>query len=300
MAGFAGVRDPNVEVSSAEFDELDLAGKRAAVVGGTGGIGRGLALAMAERGAEVTVVGRTFRDVGVAGIRFVEADLSTIGAARGAAKALQAEVLDLLVFTTGIMPGPEREETAEGLEVDLAISYLSRLAILRDLAPRLGVDRNRAESKPRVFVMGYPGTDSEGDLDDFNSERSYKPMVAHMNTVAGNEALVLDAAERYSHLNVYGLNPGLIRSDIRANMLGGAGSLRHRVVEGLIGLLRPSAEAYARRMVPILFSPDLESHTAIHFNHKGLPIRRSEVMTDERVYRYMEASEALLRRVPVG
>lgn len=49
---------------------------------------------------------------------------------------LSAETLDPVVLTTGIMAGPKREVTAEGLERDVAISYLSRVAVLREIAPR--------------------------------------------------------------------------------------------------------------------------------------------------------------------
>ena len=68
--------------------------------------------------------------------------------------------------------------------------------------------------------MGFPGADQTGSIDDFNSERTYSLMTAHSNTVVGNEALVLDAAARYPALNAYGLNPSLIKSNIRAAVLG--------------------------------------------------------------------------------
>jgi NAD(P)-dependent dehydrogenase (short-subunit alcohol dehydrogenase family) len=89
---------------------------------GTGGIGRALSRFMASRGASVVVVGWTFRDSDVPGIEFVKADLSLMREAQRVAVLLPAEDLDLLVFTTGIMAGPEREETAEGIERDMAVS----------------------------------------------------------------------------------------------------------------------------------------------------------------------------------
>lgn len=120
-------------------------------------------------------------------------------------------------------------------------------------------------------------------------------MPAHMNTVAGNEALVLDAVRRYPDINVYGLNPGLIKTNIRSNFLG-AGSLRHRLVEWLLGLLTINADAYARRITPLVFSPDIDSVSGIHFNNKGIAILPSEVMTETYVQQYIESSEALLQR----
>jgi NAD(P)-dependent dehydrogenase (short-subunit alcohol dehydrogenase family) len=294
MSKLLGTPDRNISLPRVDPDRLDLTGKRVAVVGGTGGLGRALATFMAARGAEVTVVGRTFRDQGAARIAFEPADLESMAEARRVGRALPAETLDALVLTTGIMTAPEREETREGLERDLAVSYLSRLAIVREAAPRLGQER-RGGGRPRLFVMGFPGTGQAGDLDDFNSERGYKAFTAHMNTVAGNEALVLDAAARYPHLGAFGLNPGLVKTDIRSNYLG-AGSFKHRTLEWLIGLFMPSPERYARRIGPALFAAELERASGIHINPKGVAIRPSEVMTPDRVSKLIALSEDLLGR----
>ncbi|MGF7213678.1 NAD(P)-dependent dehydrogenase (short-subunit alcohol dehydrogenase family) [Skermanella aerolata] len=62
-----------------------MSGLNAAIIGGTGGLGRAIALLMATRGARITVVGRTFRDAGLPGIDFVEADLTLM------AEALKAD-----------------------------------------------------------------------------------------------------------------------------------------------------------------------------------------------------------------
>ena len=53
---------------------LDLKGYKVAVVGGTGGLGRAIAQTLASPGASVTVVGQTFRDQGVPGLDFMQAD----------------------------------------------------------------------------------------------------------------------------------------------------------------------------------------------------------------------------------
>jgi NAD(P)-dependent dehydrogenase (short-subunit alcohol dehydrogenase family) len=268
------------------------------VVGGTGGLGRALSRRLASCGASVVVVGRTFRDADLPSISFVEADLSLLREAERVGKALPAETLDLVVFTTGIFAATKRQETAEGIERDMAVSYLSRLVMLRELAPRLGKARANAPRKPRVFVMGYPGAGQAGTLDDLNAEQSYSAMTVHMNTVAGNEALVLDAAKRYPDVSVFGLNPGLIKTNIRDNFLG-EGTLKSRVVEGLIGLLMPTAEAYADRIAPLLVSPDLEGRSGVMFDQKGEAILPSPKLSDARVQAFLSASEALVARVNV-
>jgi hypothetical protein len=148
--------------------------------------------------------------------------------------------------------------------------------------------------KPRVFVMGYPGTGQAGMLDNLNGEKSYSATPVHMNTVAGNEMLVLDAAKRYPNVNVFGLNPGLLETEIRNNFLG-EGTLRSRFVEWMIGLVNPSVETYAERLTPLLVSPDLEAHSGAMFDQKGNAILPSPKLRDAAyVTAFIAASEALV------
>jgi lactate dehydrogenase-like 2-hydroxyacid dehydrogenase len=53
-----------------EAESLRLQGMKVAVIGGTGGIGRAFSRLFAARGAEVIVVGRSFRDAGTPGLQF--------------------------------------------------------------------------------------------------------------------------------------------------------------------------------------------------------------------------------------
>jgi len=296
-------RDTSIAWHRVEPSALALEGTQVAIIGGTGGIGRALARFMASHGARVNVVGQTFRDADVPGIEFVKADLSLMHEAQRVGVALPAETLDLVVFTTGIFAAPRRQETAEGIERDMAVSYLSRLVILRAIAPRLGKGRPAAKAKPRVFVMGFPGTGQAGTVEDMNAERSYGAMRVHMNTVAGNEALVLDAAKRYPNASFFGLNPGLIKTSIRNNLFG-EGTLKSRAIESMIGLFTPSAETYAERIAPLLVSPDLEAHSGAMFDRKGAAILPSPKLQDaSHVSALLAASEALVARAtarPVG
>jgi NAD(P)-dependent dehydrogenase (short-subunit alcohol dehydrogenase family) len=280
-----GFPDPSLVVHPPA--SLDLSGKRVAVVGGTDGLGRAIARLAVEAGAEVTVVGRTFRDDGVPRLRFVKADLSSMREATRVGAELDA-TMDVVVLTTGIMAATRREVTAEGIERDMAISTLSRHAILRELAPRL-------RPRTRVFVMGFPGAGNLGDPSDLDAEKSYEAFAQHMNTVAGNEAIVLDAKQRYPHLDVFGLNPGLIKTRIRSNFMG-EGSLKHRLVEGLIGLITPTPERYAARIVPLLVAPELDGRSGAMFGKKGTAILPTEGFDAAHVERFVAGLDALLER----
>lgn len=291
-------RDKHLIWHRPDAHALDVEGKQIAVIGGTGGIGRALSRHLASLGADVVVVGQTFRDAGVSRITFIQADLSLMREANRVAAELPAETLDMVIFTTGIFAAPQRQETTEGIERDLAVSYLNRLVILRAIAPRLGTQRPNSSVKPRVFLVGFPGAGQIGTSDDLNAEKSYKAMPAHMNTVAGNEMLVLDAAKRYPNATFFGLNPGLIKTNIRDNFFG-KDSFKSRVMETLIGLMTPTADAYAKRIVPLLLTPDIEGHSGAMFNNKGQAILPSTGLTDEHIRKFMAASQALVVRTDI-
>lgn len=287
------MKKDTLQFKPAPLNREDMLGRNVAIVGGTGGIGRALARELAGYGANVVVVGQTFRDADIANIEFIRADLSLMSEARRVASLLPAESLDLVIFTTGIFAAPKRQQTAEGLERDMAVSYLSRLVILQAIAPRLGAGRPAERAKSRVFVMGYPGTGQAGTLGDLNAERSYRAMGVHMNTVAGNEMLVLDGARRQKHFNVYGLNPGLIKTDIRSNFLGG-NKFVFALLEGLIGLMTPTAGDYAKRIAPLLVAPELEARSGALFNSKAQAILPSPDLVPAHIAAFLNESLALV------
>jgi len=295
-----GIRRRDIQWARKPLAPGVLTGKKMAVIGGTNGIGRALARLFAAKGAEVVVVGRTFRDDGVERLRFISADLSQMKQARRVAEELPVETLDMLIFTAGAGPGKHPVDSSEGIEIDVAISYLSRFVIVREVAERLGVKRVGKTPKPRIFVMGGPGVGIEGDPSDLNSERTHEYWHAHMNTVAGNEALVIGAASRYPGVNFYGLNPGMVKSDIRSHFLG-AGSFKHSLVEGLIGMRFGGPDEYAENIAPLIVSPDIEQFSGAMFNKRGDAILPSPAMGDGAyVRRFMEASERLARTVLPG
>lgn len=121
--------DKSVKWNRLDPKTINLIGLKVVIIGGTGGIGRALSRFMASCGANITVVGQTFRDSDIPEMRFVKADLSLMSEAKNVAEKIDAESANLIIFTNGIFAAPKREETSEGIERDLAISYLNRLVI---------------------------------------------------------------------------------------------------------------------------------------------------------------------------
>ena len=269
------------------------------IFGGTGGIGRALAQAFTSKGAQVTVVGRNFYDQENLNIRFIKADLSSLKVAKKISQELPAESIDIIIFTTGIFTGRKRLVSEENIELDIAVSYLSRFVILRDIVGRIGKNNKKENVKPRIFIMGFPGGEREaGSIDDFNSEKSYNWYAAHMNGVVGNEALVLDSAVRYPSVNFYGLNPGIIKSNIMSVLLGDG--LIKRVNQSFTGLLFQSAEKYAENLLPLLVSPDIESNSGFMFGRYGDPIYPNpKLMDNTYLKKIIDESEKLVKRALV-
>ena len=274
------------------FMRKNLHGYNVVIIGGTGGIGRAFSRLMSTMGANITVVGQVFRDSDLHGITFLKADLSLMSEAKRIGQLLSKQSFDICIFTAGVFSALKKQETVEGIERDLAISYLSRLVILRELAPALG--KNRSDHMiPRVFIMGYPGKDHIGDVDNLNSEKSYTFAKAHLNTVAGNEILIFDSAEKYPDIKFFGLNPGIIRTNIRNNLLG-MNTFISWFIESLIGLFNQDTETYAKLMVPIITSINLESYNKLIYDKKGITIQPSVGLTPEYITRFMETSEKLI------
>ena len=295
MSAFGSVRK-DLKWTRRPLSQDAFSGDKVAVIGGTNGIGRALAHALAAKGAEVLVVGRTFRDHGRPRVHFIQADLSAMKVARKIARELPAETLDTLIMTQGIFAGSKRKASIEGIELDMAVSALSRFVLVRELADRLGKNRSEGKPKPRVFVWGFPGKDQKATLNDFNSESRYVWHTAHSNGVVVNEALVLDSAVRYPTLNFYGMNPGIISSNIMAGILG-EGTFRLKVQQTIMGLLFQGAEEYAGKVLPLLVSPDIEHHSGAMFNRHGDPIHANpSLLQKPYLQRVVEESEKLAKK----
>ncbi|AQZ09090.1 hypothetical protein BZL39_A00220 [Zygosaccharomyces parabailii] len=274
-------------------EEFQLSDCKVAIFGGTGGLGRAIGLLLASLGADVLVIGQNFRDSGKSNMSFMKADLSSIKTCKALASDIPAERLDVVLFTAGIFASPSREETSEDLERDLATSYLNRLEIIDNFAPRMKKERNHLGFKPRIFLMGYPGSGELGTIDDLNQEKSYGFMRAHMNTVAGNEALVIANAEKYPHVNFFGLNPGIVKTSIRNNLLG-ENSWKSYIVEGIIGLFTQTPDGYASCIIPLLLASEIEKKSGSMFDNKGREIFASEGMSKIYAEKYLAASRELL------
>lgn len=139
------------------------------VVGGTSGIGEGIAMRLAQANANVLIVGRStargsevlqqMRRVQAAGsgashsrsgggdsplCDFLACDVSLLANVQRACAEIAAQhpVVDLLVLTPGIATLAGRNETSEGLDTKLAVHYYARIAFIECLGPQLAASKD--------------------------------------------------------------------------------------------------------------------------------------------------------------
>lgn len=165
----------------------DLSGRRAVITGGSDGIGLGIARRLAAAGAELVLPVRN-RGKGEAAAAEIRAaapgatviletlDLSSLESVARLGETLLAEgaPIHLLVNNAGVMTPPERQTTADGIELQMGTNHLGHVALVAHLMPLLLEGRARVTSQISVAAAG--GTIN---WDDLNWERSYDGMRAY-------------------------------------------------------------------------------------------------------------------------
>jgi NAD(P)-dependent dehydrogenase (short-subunit alcohol dehydrogenase family) len=127
-----------------------MGGKTVLITGGTSGIGKATAVALAAMDANVIVVGRSIPEHGEAAVEEIRArshnesvelmlaDLSVQAEVRGLAEEFQErhDRLDVLANNAGLVQS-KRTETPDGIETTLAINHLAPFLLTDLLLGRL-------------------------------------------------------------------------------------------------------------------------------------------------------------------
>jgi len=269
-----------------------LNGRNVFIIGGTKGIGANLGVTLAKRGANVVISGRadsnnvldTLKKEAPQGNHgFIKGDCGLVKGASDVAKEYMSthDRLDILICTLGIFSTPQRNETADGLEEDFAVSYFSRYVVLREMKEYLEKSAAKRGEAARVYIWGFPGSSAPiKSPDDPQFKQSYKQMDAHMNTVTFNEGLVYSFAKEAPQIAVFGVNPGLIQTDIRRNLVGYG--FFGNLIESFIGFTGRDMTAHVEDLTQVIASPELGLKvTGSIFNTLGEPIKPSAHFDDK-------------------
>jgi 3-oxoacyl-[acyl-carrier protein] reductase len=137
------VKPTNKNTRRTRVNELDFHGKQMLVVGGSSGIGNGIAQAFAARGAKVCVTGTRARSADYAeadGSSFEELDYMQLDVAHaGAIEAFapQLERLDVLVLAQGAVIYRRGEFALDGFRHVLEVNLISLMACAAKFHPLL-------------------------------------------------------------------------------------------------------------------------------------------------------------------
>lgn len=205
-----------------------MAGRTVVVTGATNGIGQAAATALAQGGAQVTIVGRNGEKTArvVAAIKqqsgsdkvdSLLADLSRPAAVKQLASAIKARhhQLDVLLNNAGCYYG-SRLATADGLELTFALNHLGYFVLTTEL-----LDLLQASDGARVVSVSS-GASRGGKLvwDDLQFERRrYQGFAAYGATKLMNIMFTRELARRLQDTPVVAncLHPGVVATGFGQN-----------------------------------------------------------------------------------
>ena len=250
--------------------EVSLAGKVCMVTGATSGIGKVAARELAQRGAEVVVVGRNEArcEATVSQIRqqtanpsveFLLADLSSQQEVRRLAREFESRYprLDVLVNNAGAIM-LSRRESVDGIEMTLALNHLAYF-----LLTNLLLDTLKSSAPARIVnVSSNSHERAKLDFDDLQNRRRYWGFRAYAWSKLENILFSYELARRLegTGVTVNALHPGLVGTNFLANN-GALG----RLLKMLVVIKGISPERGARTSIYLASSPELETVTGRYF-----------------------------------
>jgi NAD(P)-dependent dehydrogenase (short-subunit alcohol dehydrogenase family) len=200
-----------------------MEGKVVLITGGTSGIGKAAATALAAMGAEVVVTGRN-RERGEAAlaeirrasdsekVSLVLADLAVQAEVRKLADSFRErhDRLDVLVNNAGLIQS-RRKKTPDGIELTLAVNHLAPF-----LLTSLLLDLLEKSAPSRVITVSSEARrHAEIDFDDLQSERRYRAFPVYGMTKKANILFTYELAERLEGTGVVAncVHPGGVNTN---------------------------------------------------------------------------------------
>ena len=247
-------------------------GKLCIVTGATDGIGRVTARVLAERGAEVVLVGRT-ADKGAevceairrpsrnGRVRFEQADLSSQAEIRALVERLTAgsAAIDVLVNNVGAV-FTDRRESVDGIEMTFALNHLGYFLLTGLLLERL-----QANGGGRIVnVASEAHRGARMDLEDPQGRKRYSGWRTYRRSKLANilftyrlAALLVDRS-----VTVNCLHPGFVASRFGHNN----GRLFVAALKAAMRLSAIDTEAGARTSVHLATSADVAGVSGRYFD----------------------------------
>ena len=276
-----------------------MEGKLCVVTGATDGIGRVTARALAERGAEVVLVGRNaakgaevckaiHRSSRNDRVRFEQADLSSQAEIRALAERLAAggAAIDVLVNNVGAM-FTRRRESADGIEMTFALNQLGYFLLTGLLLENL-----KASAAARIVnVASEAHRSGRMNLEDPQGTRRYKGWSAYAQSKLANILFTCRLATLLEGTTVTAncLHPGFVASRFGQNN----GWLFVTILKTIMRFSAIDVEAGARTSVHVATSADVEGVSGRYFDKSREATSSLASRDEDTAQRLWELSEAL-------
>jgi len=287
-------------LSAVPQSEISMSGKTVLITGATSGLGLATALLLAERGAEIVMVGRdrtrsNFMRTEIAQyasgrepILFL-ADLSSQAEIHGLAEKLHGSLsrLDVLINNAAALFA-ERETTTDGLEKTFAVNHLAPFILTHLLLELL-----RAAPAGRVLTASSEFHSGELDFSNLQGERRYNWLGAYRRSKLCNILFTYELSRRLagSTITANCISPGPTLTRLGDNMRGLPAAVPWLLKR--IPSLLAMPEAAARTPVYVASSPDLDGVSGRFFRECG-EMRAKQITYDNSVaVRLWNLSEAL-------
>jgi retinol dehydrogenase 14 len=275
-----------------------MGGKVVLITGGTSGIGKAVATALAAMGAEVVVTGRSRergeaaveeirRASGKEGVSLALADLTVQAEVRTLAEEFgrSHDRLDVLINNAGAVFS-KRVETADGLERTLALNHLAPFLLTNLL---LGLIKDSAPSRI-ITVSSEARRGAEIDFDDLQSERKYRGFPVYGKSKLANILFTYELAERLRGTGVTAncVHPGAVSTNFGMNN-GGVMVLLFRALKPFMR----TPEQGADTLIYLASSPEVEGVSGRYFGDRKVISSSEEPHDVSAQKRLWEASEEL-------
>jgi NAD(P)-dependent dehydrogenase (short-subunit alcohol dehydrogenase family) len=250
---------------------MTMQGKVCLITGGTNGIGKSAAQALAQMGATVVIVGRNAQKTGqvAADIRLATgspnvdsllADLSSQQDIRRLASDFQSRHSRLHVLLNNAGGTYlKRQLSVDGIEMTFALNHLAYF-----LLTALLLDTLKASAPARIIsVSSDAHANGKIEFDNLQGERSYSGLGPYGNSKLANILFTRELAHRLegSGVTANALHPGLTSTGFGRNNPG----LLMTIMGVVIPLIARSPEKGAATSVYLASSPEVQCTTGEYF-----------------------------------
>ena len=287
----------------------DQSGKLAVVTGASDGLGYGLAQRLAAGGADVVMPVRN-QAKGTAAADRIRArvpgakltvralDLSSLASVRSLAEEMVAEgrPIDILINNAGVMTPPSRQESADGLELQVATNHLGHFAFAAGVLPLLRAGRARVTTQSSVAA-----NQNGIAWDDLQWRKGYHPMRSYSSSKIAVSLFGMEL-DRRSRANDWGITSNVAHPGISAtNLLAShpemgrpsdTAGVRFIRFMSRFGVLAQTAE---EGLLPALYAATSPQATGGTFYGPSGFLHNTGLPAEQEPYRYIADADAAAR-----